>query len=267
MQRDSFIMYTEYKPQIEMLTMEQRGILLTAIMNFESGEELPELDPITQMAFSFMQSRLERDYKKWLDICEKRSEYGKKGGRPKKTNVENEKQTKAKKAYGFSEKQMVFSEKQTKAKKADNDIEPDYEPDYDTDIDTESENNSDTTKVVSCTEQSNETITDYIVTDYSLPLNNGKYYTPDDSKITDWMNVFQCVDILQEFKKMRLWLDDNTQKRKTQRGINRFVSSWLGRCQDNKPKQSRDVETYNKPSSTAKTINLLQEWMEGQVNE
>ena len=247
MQRDSFIMYTEYKPQIEMLTMEQRGILLTAIMNFESGEELPELDPITQMAFSFMQSRLERDYKKWLDICEKRAEYGKKGGRPKKTNVENE--------------------KQTKAKKADNDIEPDYEPDYDTDNDTEYENNSDTTKVVSCTEQSNETITDYIVTGYSLPLNNGKYYTPDDSKITDWMNVFQGVDILQEFKKMRLWLDDNTQKRKTQRGINRFISSWLGRCQDNKPKQSRDVETYNKPSGTANTINLLQEWMEEQVNE
>lgn len=37
---------------------------------------------------------------------------------------------------------------------------------------------------------------------------------------------------MQELRKMRGWLDANPTKRKTSRGIRRFVNSWLSRSQD-----------------------------------
>lgn len=119
--KDSFVLYTGYMEHIGLMDMEQRGVLLTALMMYVSGNELPDMDGITQMAFSFIKSQIDRDTGKYEEICRKRSEAGKTGGRPK-ANGFSEKQEKAKKAN-------VFSGKQTKAKKADNDTE------YDTDSD------------------------------------------------------------------------------------------------------------------------------------
>lgn len=111
MGKDSFILYDEYSAHIELLSMEQRGVLLTAIFAYRNGEEPPEMDNAVAMAFSFIKSQLSRDNERYDEIVKKRSEAGKMGGRPRK-------QTKAKKANGFLEKQ-------TKAKKADNDHEYD----------------------------------------------------------------------------------------------------------------------------------------------
>lgn len=102
--KNSFVLYTAYMKQINLLNMEQRGILLTAIMSYSAGEELPEMDGITQMAFAFIQSDLDRDAEKYQKTCDARKEAGKMGGRPK-ANGFSEKQTKAKKPNGFSEKQ------------------------------------------------------------------------------------------------------------------------------------------------------------------
>lgn len=46
MDKNSFVMYTTYAEHINLLTMEQRGLLLTAIMNYASGEPLPDMDGI-----------------------------------------------------------------------------------------------------------------------------------------------------------------------------------------------------------------------------
>nr|DAH73121.1 MAG TPA: hypothetical protein [Caudoviricetes sp.] len=126
--RDSFVLYTEYMAQIELLNMEQRGELLTAIMNHALGRASPELDAVTSMAFSFISSRMDRDGEKYEKTVEARKEAGKMGGRPK-ANGFSEKQTKAKKANGFSEKQ-------TKAKK------PVYDPDNDPDSDCDNDKNN-----------------------------------------------------------------------------------------------------------------------------
>lgn len=91
--------------------MEQRGKLFTAILCYAAGEEIPELDAAADMAFSFIQDRMDRDNAAYMQKCEKRREAGKLGGRPK-ANASDGNQAKAKKANGFSEKQ-------TKAKKAD----------------------------------------------------------------------------------------------------------------------------------------------------
>ena len=130
--RDSFVLYTEYMAQIELLNMEQRGELLTAIMNHALGRASTELDAVTSMAFSFIRSRMDRDGEKYEKTVEARKEAGKMGGRPK-ANGFSEKQTKAKKANGFSEKQ-------TKAKKPVYD--PDNDPDSDNDCDNDKNNMS-----------------------------------------------------------------------------------------------------------------------------
>ena len=104
MKKDSFVLYTEYMEQIELLSMEQRGILLTAIFAYVSDAELPDMDGITKMAFAFIKSRIDKDTEKYAKTIEKRKEAGKLGGRPK-ANGYSEKQEKAKKANGFSEKQ------------------------------------------------------------------------------------------------------------------------------------------------------------------
>lgn len=120
MEKNSFVMYTEYLKHIQKMNMEQRGELFTAILCYAAGEELPDLNSVSDMAFSFIKERMDRDNEAYLEKCRKRSEAGKLGGRPTvKANGFSKKQTKAKKANGFSEKQ----------KNPDTDNEPDYDTD------------------------------------------------------------------------------------------------------------------------------------------
>ena len=87
----SFVLYTEYLEHIALLTMEQRGLLFTAILTYVAGYDPPVMDGTTQMAFSFIRSRLDRDGAAYADKIKKRSDAGKQGGRPK-ANESNEKQ-------------------------------------------------------------------------------------------------------------------------------------------------------------------------------
>lgn len=115
----SFVLYTEYLEHIALLTMEQRGLLFTAILTYVAGNDPPVMDGTTQMAFSFIRSRLDRDGAAYADKIKKRSDAGKQGGRPK-ANENNEKQKKAKKANAFSEKQTKANESNEKQKNPDN---------------------------------------------------------------------------------------------------------------------------------------------------
>lgn len=59
-------------------------------------------------------------------------------------------------------------------------------------------------------------------TDYDVPL----------SKIEEWKEAYPAVDIEPELKKMSAWLNANPSRKKTRRGINRFINTWLSREQD-----------------------------------
>lgn len=109
-EKKSFLMYTSYLDNVEILSDEEAGQLLKAIYAFVNGNELPKLDRVVQLTFNPIKSHLERDMEKYKDICRKRSENGAKGGRPKKQMV--------------SEESKCFFEK---AKKADNDNENENE--------------------------------------------------------------------------------------------------------------------------------------------
>lgn len=51
-------------------------------------------------------------------------------------------------------------------------------------------------------------------------------------KITEWEDAFPDVDVKGTLLGIRQWLRDNPRKRKTARGMQRFVSAWMMREQD-----------------------------------
>lgn len=65
-----------------------------------------------------------------------------------------------------------------------------------------------------------------------LPLNDKSLYDVPEGKISMWEETYPAVDVKQELRKMAAWLDSNPTKRKTRRGIERFINNWLSRQQD-----------------------------------
>ena len=120
MAKDSFLMYTEWANQVIRLSDEQAGVLLKSIFAYNKGEPMPAMDDKTDMCFSFIQGQLDRDSRKYENVCEKRREAGKKGG---EANATKRKQMLPIANFG----------KQTVANQADNDNE--YENDNDNDND------------------------------------------------------------------------------------------------------------------------------------
>ena len=65
-----------------------------------------------------------------------------------------------------------------------------------------------------------------------LPLVDKTMHDIPLSDIRMWEDAYPAVDIERELYKMIAWLNANPSKRKTKRGINRFINSWLSKVQD-----------------------------------
>lgn len=115
--KDTFILRDDFYPQIKMLTMEQRGILFTAIYAYEFCEELPEMDPLTAMCFGFIKSSLDANAEKYESRCEINRENGGKGGRPRNNRTVLEENQKnrivSKETEWLSEKPNGFQNNRT----------------------------------------------------------------------------------------------------------------------------------------------------------
>lgn len=66
----------------------------------------------------------------------------------------------------------------------------------------------------------------------NLPLNDGKNWPVSFEYLEELKPLYPAVDVEQEIRKMRGWLDSNVRNRKTSRGIKRFITGWLAREQD-----------------------------------
>lgn len=66
----------------------------------------------------------------------------------------------------------------------------------------------------------------------TLTLNDNSEYEIYGNQVEEWSEAFPAVDVMQELKKMKSWLNCNREKRKTRRGILRFVNNWLSKEQD-----------------------------------
>ena len=125
-EKDSFVLYNSYYDLLEDLDMEQRGTLLTAILEHSRGMDQTELDPITKLAYRVIASQLDRDRKKWERTCKKRAEAGRKGGIASGQARSKTKQSQANEAKGSKTKQSQANEAEYEYE-SENEYEDDYE--------------------------------------------------------------------------------------------------------------------------------------------
>lgn len=226
--KDSFILYTENLEQVEMLDMEQRGYLLTAIMYYAAGKELPDMDGMVKMAFSIIRKRIDVNAEKYDEICRKRAEAGKRGGRPKNDDASAscQQDKKAKKANGFSEKQkkqMVFPESKQKQKNPDTESDTDTEPDTD----------------IYLKDVCPEPETAPAPPAGKFILNDGTYFEITENDVAKYQQLYPGIDVRQQLRNIEGWCDANPTRRKTRNGARRFLNNWLS-AEQNKGTKSSD---------------------------
>lgn len=66
----------------------------------------------------------------------------------------------------------------------------------------------------------------------TLTLNDKTEYPIFQKQVDEWQNLYPAVDVIQQLRAMKGWLDSNPLKRKTKNGIKRFINGWLSREQD-----------------------------------
>lgn len=96
--KNSFIIYTDWKQDFEFLTNEEAGKLIKHLLQYASDEKpsLENEDRLLQFAAQKMKAVMKKDLKKYEETCRKKSEAGRKGGvnsgksRSSKQNEANE---------------------------------------------------------------------------------------------------------------------------------------------------------------------------------
>ncbi len=77
---DKFIVYIEEMDALKELNDKEFGVFLRAIISFVKTGKVPPLPQKLLFAFRLITAHIERDQKKYMDVCEKRRISGKKGG-------------------------------------------------------------------------------------------------------------------------------------------------------------------------------------------
>ncbi len=144
--KSSFVLYTRYREQINLLNDEQAGRLMKAIFDYQAGEEVSITDPVVAMLWSVMKQQLDTDNQKYQETCAKRKEAGAKGGKNKASKSEtaaaNQANAIVAKQTEANQANVIFA-KQTKANQADNDIDIECEIDIENDSDISSSSDDD----------------------------------------------------------------------------------------------------------------------------
>lgn len=149
----AFMLYKDWEDIFQALdSSEEIGELVMALFAYAKRGESPKLSGGAKIAFLMMRAAIERDGIAWEEMCAQRSECGKKGGRPKKSDESGNTDEKAEqtdtstdnaeeKPQGINdtaEKPKAFTETKRfseKAKKADKDKDKDKDIDIDKDKD------------------------------------------------------------------------------------------------------------------------------------
>ena len=97
MKKETFLFYADWLNVIRDLPSEVQLEVYQAIAEYAIYDNLIELKPLAKVAFGFIKQTIDRDTQKYISISEKRSEAGKRGGRPLKNNQLKESNEKQKK--------------------------------------------------------------------------------------------------------------------------------------------------------------------------
>ena len=88
--KNSFVLYTDYRRQFDLLTDAELGQLIRAVMDYVETGQPPDLPAGPQMAFAFISAQIDRDMKKYQEVIEKRRAAGSAGGKHKASKAKQE---------------------------------------------------------------------------------------------------------------------------------------------------------------------------------
>lgn len=91
MAAESFVVFTEHWSGMALLSREQRGDLLEALMAMHGACDMPDLDQATAIVLAMIRPRMEANRKRYEETVAKRKANGALGGRPSKKQTEPEK--------------------------------------------------------------------------------------------------------------------------------------------------------------------------------
>ena len=84
-----------------------------------------------------------------------------------------------------------------------------------------------------------------------LPLNDGSYYQVSFTEVQQMKELYPNVNVEQEYRNMKGWLIGNPSKKKTRKGIGRFVCNWLSKNQDSNKGGSNTPTPPTKPTGAS----------------
>ena len=68
-----------------------------------------------------------------------------------------------------------------------------------------------------------------------IPLRDGSAFTPTPAQLAEWRVAFPRVDVDAELRHAAAWCSAAPERRKTRRGVARFIVGWLGRAKPTAP--------------------------------
>ena len=218
----AFMLYKDWEDIFQALdSSEEIGELVMALFAYAKRGETPKLSGGAKIAFLMMRAAIERDGIAWEEMCAQRSECGKKGGRPKKSDESGNTDEKAEQTAASAdnaEEPKAFSQTKRfseKAKKADKDIDIDKDKDKDIDIDKDREKDAGTAK----------SVVRSFGTHKNVMLTSGQYNELESrcrsvglslesyiSKLSQWLfsKGKHCTD---PYRIISGWLDDDSKRK------------------------------------------------------
>ena len=233
--RDSFIFYKSFYDAIKKRNQKLQTLVYNAIFSYVfEGEEIP-LTPEAESIFILIKPQIDANTARYKN-GKLGAEFGKLGGRPKKEK---------RNPIGVNEKNPigVINKKPQKTPNVNVNVN-------DNDNVNENVNYIETSNDVSCSELKKAPSCknpkgDIVI---ELPLNDGSMFPVYSEQINEWKSLYGNVDIEQQLKNMKGWLLSNPSRRKTSKGIMRFINSWLTSEQDKGSKAANPG--YSANSST-----------------
>lgn len=195
--------FVDYLDAIELLGDAERGRLFTALLEYGRTGVAPQLGGNERFLFPMMRAQIDRDKASLEAESSTYSEAGKKGAKArwqghKKDSLDSQ-------AKPGHKKDGLDGKDKEEDKEKEEDITPLLSPQGEK------------------------------ATAISLPLVSGDWYPVYETDMAHWKELYPSVDIMQELRKMLGWLEANPDRRKTPKGIKRFVASWLAKEQSKAP--------------------------------
>lgn len=226
----AFMLYKDWEDIFQALdSSEEIGELVMALFAYAKRGESPKLSGGAKIAFLMMRAAIERDGIAWEEMCAQRSECGKKGGRPKKSDESGNTDEKAEQTAASAdnaEEPKAFSQTKRfseKAKKADKDI--DIDKDKDTDIDIDKDTDIDIDKDREKDAGTAKSVVRSFGTHKNVMLTSGQYNELESrcrsvglslesyiSKLSQWLfsKGKHCTD---PYRIISGWLDDDSKRK------------------------------------------------------